>query len=84
MYVPCSCFTCGAPIGDLEDIYRAIYAKKVKVKLAELVGHNEIPTKIAISSSLQISCEEELNKLHIYSYCCITHLTTSVRFSDKY
>ena len=90
MYVPIVCFSCGAPIGDLEDIYRAIHAKKVKAKLAELMGNNELmdnnktPSNIAINSSLQISCEEELTKMGITAYCCRTHLVTSMRFSDKY
>ena len=82
MYVPNSCFTCGAPIGDLEDIYRAIYSKKVKAKLAK---YGAVPTVIAINSSLQIDCIKELKLLlPDEAYCCITHLTTSVRFSDKY
>ena len=84
MYVPNLCFSCGAPIGDIEDIYRAIVAKQVKLKLAKLMGDNDTPTNIAINSSFQINCEEELKKLGIFTYCCITHLTTSVRFSDKY
>ena len=82
MYVPISCLTCGAPIGDLEDIYRAIYTKKAKDKLKQ---YGATPTKIAINSSLQVDCTKELKiLLPDESYCCIAHLTTSCRFSDKY
>ena len=81
MYVPVVCFTCGCPIGDVEDLFRIMRTAKVK-KILESRG--TITTQAAVDAGLQIDCSDILEKLFINNYCCRAHLISSMRFSDYY
>ena len=81
MLVPTVCYSCMYPIGDLEDLFRLMRANKVKQILAE---RGTVTTQVAIDTGLQLDCSDILDKLFVESYCCRTHLTTSMRFSDYY
>ena len=81
MYVPPVCFTCGCPIGHVEDLFRIMRIKRVKKILDD---RGTITTQAAIDVGLQIDCSDILDRLFIHNYCCRTHLISSMRFSDYY
>ena len=81
MLVPVTCFTCGNPIGDIEDLFRNLRAARVREILAE---RGTTATQAAVDADLQIDCSEILDRLGIKRDCCRKCLVTAMIFTDYY
>lgn len=69
MLIPIVCFTCGCPIGDKEDLFNALKAKKIKEKK---------------NPDDDIDCSDILDLLDIKNDCCRMHFISSMLFTDYY
>lgn len=81
MLTPTVCFTCGLPVGDVEDIFRKLRAERVREVLKE---RDTTVTQAAVDAGLQIDCTDILDDLGIEEDCCRTRLTTAMVFGDYY
>lgn len=81
MLVPVICFTCGNPIGDVEDLFRALRSARVREILAE---RGTTATQAAVDADLQINCSDILDRLGIKCDCCRKCLVTAMIFADYY
>jgi DNA-directed RNA polymerase subunit N (RpoN/RPB10) len=83
MLVPVLCFTCGCPVGDVEDLFHQMRAARVRAILAE---RGTTATQAAVDGGLQIDCSDILDKLGIKkeNYCCRKVLATAMVFTDYY
>lgn len=81
MLVPIVCFTCGCPLGDVEDLFQQWRAERVK---AALDARGTIATQAAVDPGLQIECEDILEALGIRYDCCRAHLVSAMLFCDYY
>lgn len=68
MLIPIICFTCGCPIGDKEDLFNYLKAKKID-------GNNP---------NDDIDCSEILKLLDITNDCCKMHFISSMLLTDYY
>ena len=81
MLTPIVCFTCGAPTGDVEDLFQAMRAARVRAVLAE---RGTAATQAAVDAGLQIDCSEILTRLGITHDCCRKVLVTAMLYGDYY
>jgi DNA-directed RNA polymerase subunit N (RpoN/RPB10) len=81
MLVPIVCFTCGLPLGDVEDLFLTLRAEKVR---KELEARGTVATQAAFDAGLQVECADILDELGIVYDCCRTHLVTAMIFTDYY
>jgi len=81
MLVPVICFTCGNPIGDIEDLFHHLRAARVREILAE---RGTTATQAAADAGLQIDCSDILDRLGIKNDCCRKCLVTAMIFTDHY
>ena len=81
MLVPVLCFTCGCPIGDVEDLFHHMRAARVRPILAE---RGTTATQAASDTGLQIDCSDILDQLGIIHDCCRKTLVSAMIFSDYY
>jgi DNA-directed RNA polymerase subunit N (RpoN/RPB10) len=81
MLTPVTCFTCGCPVGDKEDLFRHMRAALVRATLAE---RGTQPTQAASDAGLQIDCREILDRLQVTGDCCRKALVTAMIFTDYY
>jgi len=81
MLCPVLCFTCGYPVGQIEDIFGHLRAAKVKKILSE---RKTTATQAAVDAGLQIDCSDILDKLNIMHACCRKTLVTAMIFADYY
>jgi len=69
MLIPIVCFTCGCPIGDKEDLFNYLKAKKIKEKK---------------KPNDDVDCSDILKLLDIKNDCCKMHFISSMLFTDYY
>jgi DNA-directed RNA polymerase subunit N (RpoN/RPB10) len=81
MLLPIACFTCGMPLGDMEDLYRYLCAQRIKEVLEE---RGTVATQAAIDADLHIECGDILDDLGIVYDCCRAHMLGGMVFSDYY
>lgn len=81
MLTPIVCMTCGMPLDDKADLFRAMRAAQYKTLLAE---RGTLVTEAAAEAGLQADCEAILTALVIEEDCCRTHMVTAMEFSDYY
>jgi DNA-directed RNA polymerase subunit N (RpoN/RPB10) len=81
MLVPVLCFTCGCPVGDVEDLFRHMRAARVRAILAE---RGTTATQAAADAGLQIDCSDILDRLGVVHDCCRKALVTAMIFADYY
>ena len=81
MLVPVTCFTCGGPVGDVEDLFRHMRAAHVREVLA---ARGTAATHAAADAGLQIDCSDILDSLGITADCCRKVLVTAMDFADYY
>jgi len=81
MLVPVTCFTCGGPTGDVEDLFRHMRAKRVA---AALGARGTAATHAAADAGLRVDCSDILDRLGITADCCRKVLVTAMDFSDYY
>ncbi|NBQ42410.1 MAG: hypothetical protein EBU23_07705 [Mycobacteriaceae bacterium] len=81
MLVPVTCFTCGCPVGDVEDLYRHKRAALVRTILAE---RGTAATQASVDAGLQIDCSHILDDLGVVGICCRKVLVSAMIFSDYY
>ena len=81
MLCPVVCFTCGCPVGDVEDIFRHMRAARVRGILAE---RGTAATQAAVDAGLQVDCGDILDRLGIDHDCCRKTLVTAMVFRDYY
>lgn len=80
MLTPVTCFSCGCPIGDVDDLFRHLRAARVRAALEA----QDVAPDAAASARLQIDCCDLFGLLGIASDCCRMHLSTAIRFQDVY
>ena len=81
MLCPVLCFSCGYPVGDVEDLFRHIRAARVRDVLAE---RGTAATQAAVDAGLQVDCGDILDRLKIDRDCCRKTLVTAMVFRDYY
>jgi DNA-directed RNA polymerase subunit N (RpoN/RPB10) len=81
MLVPVLCFTCGCPVGDVEDIFREMRISKVRAILDE---RGTTATQAAADAGLQIDCSDILKQLGIEFDCCRKTIISAMIFTDYY
>jgi DNA-directed RNA polymerase subunit N (RpoN/RPB10) len=81
MLTPVTCFTCGIPIGDKEDLFRLLRARRVR----EVLAKTGTSARLAVAdSSLQVDCSDIMDRLCVKRDCCRMHLATAMVFSDYF
>lgn len=81
MLVPVLCFTCGCPVGDIEDIFREMRNTKIKEILTD---RKTTATQAAVDAGLQIDCSDILKQLGIEYDCCRKTIIAAMIFTDYY
>jgi DNA-directed RNA polymerase subunit N (RpoN/RPB10) len=81
MLVPVLCFTCGLPIGEVDDLFRGMREALVRAALA---GRDTTATQAAVDAGLQIDCGPLLDALGITHDCCRKSIVTAMHFCDYY
>ena len=81
MITPVLCFTCGLPIGDRGDLFRAMRAKRARQILQ---ARGTVAQQAAVDVGLQIDCSDILDLLGVTEDCCRSHLVSAMEFSDFY
>jgi DNA-directed RNA polymerase subunit N (RpoN/RPB10) len=81
MLIPCVCFTCGYPIGDVDDLFRTMRARRAEQIVKE---RKTAPSNVAFDVGLQIDCSDIFDSLNIRHDCCRKSLASAMRFSDYY
>ena len=81
MLVPVICFTCGCPVGDVEDLFLHMRAEKIRAILAE---RGTTASQAAADAGLQVDCSDILDKLGIKYDCCRKVLVTAMIYSNYY
>jgi len=81
MLTPVLCFTCGCPVGDVEDLFRHMRTALVRETLAE---RGTTATQAAADAGLRIDVRDILERLGIVNDCCRKSLVTAMIFADNY
>lgn len=81
MLVPVLCFTCGYPVGDVEDLFHHMRAARVRAVLAE---RGTVAAQAATDAGLQIDCGDILDRLGVEHDCCRMTLVTAMIYTDLY
>lgn len=81
MLTPVICFTCGLPVGDVEDLFRV---KRAALIAAALAAHDTDAAFAPLDAKLETECASILDELHITADCCRITLTNNCDFNDLY
>lgn len=81
MLIPAVCFTCGGPVGQVEDLFLAMRARLVA---ATLGARQTTPTQAAVAAGLRVDCTPIFEALRVDNDCCRTRLATGMEFQDYY
>jgi DNA-directed RNA polymerase subunit N (RpoN/RPB10) len=81
MFCSVICFTCGLPVGHLNDIYDEAKAEKLRKYLSE-TGIN--PSDASIAPEMQIDCQDIFERLGVWNDCCRMRLTCKMTYTSYY
>jgi DNA-directed RNA polymerase subunit N (RpoN/RPB10) len=81
MLVPVVCFTCGSPVGQVEDLFLAMRGRLVE---AALGARQVSPTQAAVAAGLRVDCTPIFEALRVDNDCCRTRLATAMEFQSYY
>ena len=82
MYPLILCY-CGRCLSDIYDLYLELRNRRFATAYSAL-GMDIDPVQIAISGELDVSMEEDLDKLNLHLDCCRVHILTQVQFKELY